>query len=137
MKEKVCDIWLEPGEFRCLPTSGALTSSGEAILDAKVAREAAQRFHGLAADLGRLIAARGNHVHLIRSGLASFPIKQYEWAKPSIEIIERSARELAALVGTAKTLLPQPGCDQGELTWETVAPVLSFLPDNIIIVRRA
>jgi len=137
MQEKVCDIWLEPGEFRCLPTSGALTSSGEAVLDARVAREAAQRYQGLAADLGRLIAARGNHVHLIRPGLVSFPVRQYEWAKPTTEIIERSARELAALVGTAKTLLPRPGCEEGQLTWEMVAPVLSFLPDNIIVVRRA
>jgi hypothetical protein len=137
MQEKVCDIWLEPAEFRCIPISGTLTSSGEAVLDTALAREAAQRFHGLASDLGRLIAARGNHVHLIRPGLVSFPIRQYDWAKPSAEIIERSARELGATVGTAKTLLPQPGCGPGELTWEVVAPVLSFLPDNVIVVRRA
>ena len=137
MQEKVCDIWLEPAEFRCIPTSGALTGSGEAVLDAGVAREAAQRFQGLASDLGRLIASRGNHVHLIRQGLVSFPVKQYEWAKPSPQIIERSARELAGLVGTGKTLLPRPGCGQDELTWEMVAPLLSFLPDNIIVVRRA
>jgi hypothetical protein len=137
MQEKVCDIWLEPAEFRCIPTSGTLSRSGEAVLDTALAREAAQRFHGLASDLGRLIAARGNHVHLIRAGLLSFPIRQYDWARPSPEIIERSARELGALVGTAKTLLPRPGCGPGELTWEVVAPVLSFLPDNIIVVRHA
>ena len=137
MQEKVCDIWLEPAEFRCIPTCGTLTSSGEAVLDEAVAREAAQRFQGLASDLGRLIAARGNHVHLIRPGLLSFPVKQYEWAKPSREVIERSARELGGLVGNAKTLLPRPGCGQGELTWEVVAPILAFLPENIIVVRRA
>lgn len=137
MQEKVCDLWLEPAEFRCIPSSGALTSGGESVLDTGIAREAAQRFQGFASDLGRLIAARGNHVHLVRAGLLSFPIKQYDWAKPSLQIIERSARELADLVGTAKTLLPRPGCGQDELTWEAVSPILSFLPDNIIVVRRA
>lgn len=137
MQEKVCDIWLESAGFRCILTSGTLTGGGEASLDPGVAREASQRFQGLALDLGRLIASRGNHVHLIRPGLLSFPIRQYDWAKPSLEIIERSARELVALVGTAKTLLPRPGCGPDELTWETVAPVLSFLPDNIVVVGRS
>ena len=71
MQEKVCDIWLEPADFRCIPTSGALTSNGEAVLGPGIAHEASQKFQGLALDLGRLIAARGNHVHLIRPGLLS------------------------------------------------------------------
>jgi hypothetical protein len=137
MQEKVCDIWLEPADYRCILTSGAITGNGEAVLDPGEAQQAAQKFQGLALDLGRLIAARGNHVHLIRPGLVSFPIRQYDWAKPSLQIIERSARELAGLVGTAKTLLPRPGCGQDALTWETVAPVLSSLLDNIIVIRRS
>jgi hypothetical protein len=136
MQEKACDLWLEPAEFRCIPISGTLTSEGEALLDTEIARQAAQRFHGLASDLGRLIAARGNHVHIIRAGLLSFPTRQFQWAKPSLEIITRSAHELAAVIKDAKTLLPQPGCDKDELTWEAVSAVLSFLPDNVIVVRR-
>lgn len=134
MIEKVCDLWLEPAEYRCIPTSGALTAEGSAVMDFGVAVEAARRFSGIEVDLGRLIASRGNHVHLIRPGLVSFPIKQFDWSGPAPQIIERSARELAQLVGTAKTLLPRPGCGKGELDWQTVAPLLASLPDNVLIV---
>jgi len=135
MVEKTCNLWLEPADYRCILTCGAVTG-GEAVLESRSAREAASRFSGLAADLGRLITARGNHVHLIRPGLCSFPIKQYQWSGPSLQIIERSARELVELVGNAKTLLPRPGCDEGELKWEDVAKALAFLPDNIVVVNQ-
>lgn len=133
MIEKACDLWIEPAEYRCILTSAAV-AGGEAVLETPSARTAATRFAGLALDLGRLITARGNHVHVLRPGLCSFPIKQYQWAGPSLQIIERSARELAEIVGTAKTLLPRPGCGDGELKWEDVAKALAFLPDNVIIV---
>ena len=94
MVEKPCDLWLENAEYRCILTNGALTGEGEAILDTPSALQAATRYHGLASDLGRLIASRGNHVHLIRAGVVSFPARQYQWAKPSPQIIERSARAL-------------------------------------------
>ena len=135
MIEKTCNLWIEPAEYRCIPVSGALRE-GCAILDSGVALEAAKKFQGIEQDLGRLIASRGNHVHLIRPGLVSFPVKQYEWARPSLELIGRSARELAALVGTAKTLLPRPGCGPGELTWEEVSKVLASLPDNVIVIQH-
>ncbi len=137
MVEKPCDLWLENAEYRCILTNGALTGEGEAILDTPSALQAATRYHGLASDLGRLIASRGNHVHLIRAGVVSFPARQYQWAKPSPQIIERSARELAELVGTAKTLLPRPGCGDGELTWEAVCPLLASLPDNVFVIHAA
>ena len=136
MIEKVCNLWLERAEYRCIPTDGAVTGSGEAVMDFGVAREAAQKFQGIEVDLGRLIASRGNHVHLVRPGVVSFPIKQYAWSGPSLQTIERSARELCALVGDAKTLLPRPGCGPGELAWEEVAKVLSNLPDNIIVIQH-
>jgi len=136
MQEKTCDLWLEPAEYRCILTSGAVDPSGAAVMDSRIAREAAQRIAGLDTDLGRLITSRGNHVHVIRPGILSFPIKQYHWSGPSLGVIGRSARELAALVGGAKTLLPRPGCEEGELPWEEVAKVLAFLPDNVVVVRR-
>ncbi|HPM23590.1 MAG TPA: ADP-ribose-binding protein [Phycisphaerae bacterium] len=133
MIEKNCDLWLEPADYRCILTNAAV-SNGEAVLDTPSAQRAAAKFAGLAEDLGRLLTARGNHVHEIRPGLCSFPIKQYQWAGPSLAVIERSARELAQIVGTGKTLLPRPGCGEGELAWEDVAKVLAALPDNVIVI---
>ena len=136
MQEKTCNVWIESSEFKCIPTTGALNDDGEAVLDTGVAKEAAGRFHGLALDLGRLIASRGNHCHLIRPGLVSFPIQQYQWSGPSLQVIARSAGQLVAIVGAAKTLLPRPGCGKGELAWEDVAKALASLPDNILVIQH-
>lgn len=137
MKEKACNLWLEAADFRCILTTGAVGSDGAALIDSKLGQEAVQRFVGLEAELGRLIAARGNHVHLVKQGLLSFPTRQFRWSLPSLQIIERSAHELAAIVGASKTLLPRPGCDSGELAWADVSKALAFLPDNIIVIDHA
>jgi len=136
MQEKTCNLWIEAADFRCIPTSGALLPDGTAQMDAGIAKEAAQRHSGVELDLGRLIASRGNHVHLIKPGLVSFPYKQFAWSAPSLDIIRRSARQLITVVGTATTLLPRPGCGPGELAWETVKEALSTLPDNVIVIEH-
>ena len=136
MQEKVCNLWIEAADYRCVPTCGAINSDGTAIMDSGLAKEAAQRHSGVELDLGRMIASRGNHVHLIKPGLVSFPYKQFEWSAPSLDIIRRSARQLAALVGAGKTLLPRPGCGPNELPWESVREALSTLPDNVIVIEH-
>lgn len=136
MVEKSCNLWLEAAEFRCIPTIGALSGDGSAIMESPIEKQAVQRFAGIDSDLGRMIASLGNHVHVIRPGLVSFPIKQYQWSGPNLQIIQRSVQELIALVGAAKTLLPRPGCGPGELTWEQVSPLLASLPDNIIVIQH-
>ncbi len=137
MIEKSCNLWIEPADWRCIPTTGATEPDGSAVMDSAAAKEAVLKFHGLATDLGRLIVSRGNHVHELRPGLASFPLKQYAWAGISTEIIKRSARELARLVGDAKTLLPRPELTDDDPPWEQIAEALSGLPDNVIIVQHA
>jgi len=137
MVEKVCNLWIERADWRCIPTTGATNDEGAAVLDFGVSKEAADRFHSLDVDLGRLLTSRGNHVHEIRPGLLSFPIKQYVWSGVSLQTIERSANELIQIVGTAKTLLPRPPLGPNDPTWEEVAKVLSALPDNVIVIRHA
>jgi len=134
MKLAKCNLWIEHADYRCIPTSGALASDGSAVLDRGVALEAAKRYADVEVDLGRLLASRGNHVHLIRPGLVSFPVKQYGWSGLDLRIIERSGRELVALVGASRTLLPKPTADDSGCTWEKVAEVLAFLPDNIVVI---
>jgi len=136
MIEKVGNLWLEPAEYRCIPTSGAIVG-GAAVLDSAIGIEAKRRFNDIDADLGRLLASRGNHVHVLRPGLLSFPIKQYQWSGPSLDIIRRSAAELAAAVGDAKTLLPRPVEPGDAMSWEQVQPLLAALPDNIIVIQHA
>jgi hypothetical protein len=136
MQEKVCDLWIEPADYRCIPTSGAVASDGTAVMDSGIALQAKQRYADLEVDLGRLLTARGNHVHELRPGLLSFPVKQYEWSGVVIDIVRRSANELQALVGDAKTLLPRPELKDEDVTWEALAEALSSLPDNIVVVQH-
>ncbi len=136
MKEKTCNLWTERADYRCIPTTGATAADGSAIMDTGPALEAAQRYRGLEIDLGRLLTSRGNHVHQLRPGLLSFPIQQYVWSGPSLQIIRRSAQELAAIVGHAVTLLPRPVGAKSNLTWEQVSEALASLPDNVIVIQR-
>ena len=134
MQEKTCNLWIEKAEFRCILASGATNDDGEAILDSPIAKEACGRFAGLALDLGQLLNARGNRVHLIRDGVVGFPVKQFQWGEPDLAVIVRSGHQLVKLVQDAKTLLPRPIGPSDALSWEDVAKALDFLPDNIIII---
>jgi hypothetical protein len=135
MNLMTCNLWLERADYRCVPTSGSVRGDGTAVMDYGIAQEAARRFVDLEADLGRLLASRGNHVHLLRPGLLSFPIKQYAWSGPDLRIIQRSAQELCSMVGNARTLLPKPTLGEtGGASWAQVAETLAFLPENIMIV---
>ena len=133
MREKTCNLWTERAGYRCIPTTGATGPDGAAVMDSGIALEAARRYRGLETDLGRMLTARGNHVHVLRPGLLSFPIQQYVWSGPSLQVIERSARELAEIVGDVVTLLPRP---VGGLAWEEVAKALASLPNNVIVVTH-
>ena len=137
MIEKSCNLWIERADWRCILTNGATNDDGTAVLDTAVAREAADRFQALDLDLGRLLTSRGNHVHELRPGLVSFPVKQYLWSGVNLPILTRSAHELIGLVGEAKTLLPRPLLGPNDPPWEEVAKALSFLPDNIVVIQHA
>ena len=106
-------------------------------MDSGVALEATQRFRDIQLDLGRLLASRGNHVHVLRPGLLSFPVKQYAWSPLNIPTIQRSAQELTAIVGTAKTLLPRPIRADSDPPWEEIAAALASLPDNVIVIQHS
>lgn len=135
MNEKECNIWLEPAFYRCIPTSGAVDTDGAAIFDVALAHEANARYANLNMDLGRLLSSRGNHVHELRSDLLSFPVKQFQWSGTREDICIRSAHELMDIVGDKLTLLPRPPDYEDGSNWSILAPKLSFLPDNIIIIR--
>lgn len=137
MIEKTGDLWLEPADWRCIPTIGATSADGVAIMESPAAREAAQKYSNLDVDLGQLLAARGNHVHELRPGLLSFPYKQFAWSGINLPILKRSVQELIPIVGSKKTLLPRPPLAPNDPPWETIAQALAALPDNVIVLKPA
>ena len=56
------------------------------------------------------------------------------WAcKAELELVAKSAKELVALADAnnwKSVLIPRPGCNNGELDWEKVDPILSEILDN-------
>lgn len=104
------------------------------------ALQARERFPDLPARLGVLLAAEGNHVHLLGDGLVSFPVEESPWANPDLRLIRRSAEELkdlADLQGWDRIVVPRPGCGGGGLAWPDVKRLLVDLFDARFTVISA
>jgi hypothetical protein len=150
MREEFGDIWEMAERLNsvvCITTNGALNSKRECVMGRGIAKQAKQRYPGIAKLLGGLIRTAGNRVHWIGrdaekgTWLYSFPTK-YHWSKPSsLELIEESAKQLKRYGEVHADLtfyLPRPGCSNGKLRWEDVKPVLESvgLPDNVVVVTN-
>ncbi|HJV33991.1 MAG TPA: ADP-ribose-binding protein [Geomonas sp.] len=97
------------------------------------AKQAHKHFPDLPERLGALLAAGGNHVHLIYEALVSFPVEESPWANPDLRLIRRSAeelRDLADLHGWQVVVVPRPGCGGGGIAWQDVRPLLEDLFDD-------
>jgi hypothetical protein len=129
MLEIVGDIWDYSGTgIIVITTNGSLTRDGRAIFGRGVARQAAQRFPGLAETAGRLLAEQGNHVLDLGNGIVTFPVEETPWSLPDLRIIARSAQELRLLAdcsGWQNIVVPSPGCGGGGLAWNDVKPLLA------------
>lgn len=138
MLESVGDIWEYAGTaVIAITASGTLTRDGRAVLGRGVARQAGERFPGLAAILGSLIATQGSHVFDLGNGLVSFPVEESAWSLPDLRIIARSAEELRALAdrcGWQRIVVPRPGCGGGGLAWKEVKPLLEPCFDGRFLV---
>jgi len=123
------DLWNYLGKaIIAITTSGLVTREGKAVCGHGCARQAMERFPWLAHKLGTLIAAHGNHVFDLGSGLVSFPVEETPYENPDLRLLERSARELTALAnreGWKLIVVPRPGCGSGGLAWRDVQPLLA------------
>lgn len=138
MLETVGDIWEYAGRAVIVITaSGTLTRDGRAVLGRGVARQAGERFTGLAAILGRLVARQGSRVFDLGNGLVSFPVEETAWSQPDLRIIASSARQLRELVDLKewkRIVVPRPGCGGGGLAWKDVRPLLEPWFDGRFII---
>lgn len=129
MMEIVGDLWEYLGQaVVAVTTCGQVDGRGRAILLRGCGRQARERFPDLPERLGRLLQARGNHVHDLGGGLVSFPVEEGPFDLPDLRLIERSCRELVALADAQRwtdIVVPRPGCGGGGLRWEEVRPVLA------------
>ena len=141
MKEITGNIWdHHAAAILALTTNGHVTKTGKAIMGRGVAAQAAKRFSSLPERLGQAIAQGGNHVHFLGENLVSFPVEHSPLEAPDLQLIEQSARELAALAeaqGWASIIVPRPGCGGGGLSWDVVKPLLEACFDDRFTVISA
>lgn len=149
------DLWDCQG-ILCITTNGFVKNNGEGVMGAGVAKQATERIPGIAASLGRGIRDHGNVVLRIAGpdvircefdrNVLAFPVKHNWRYKADLELIERSAKQLARFYEMGfispyddEVFLPKPGCGNGGLTWPeveaTLEPHLGTLP-HIYIVDR-
>jgi len=139
MRELVGDLWEEHARGRvvAITTGGLVDRHGCCAMPRGCARQANERFEGLAWTLGQQIEAFGNHVFDLGRRIVSFPVENSPFEVPSLGLIERSARELVELVdykGWPEVVLPRPGCGGGGLDWQSVRPLLEPLLDERFVV---
>jgi len=152
--EDKCNIWTKhvQGEWVCITTNNFIKANGEAVMGRGVARQAAIRFPGLAAELGGMIKVAcaksksrpGSHnlqavtLHVFEERrLIAFPTKFAWWEVSSIELIRQSAIQLMSKLqelSVERIYLPRPGCANGKLLWGDVKVVLEDVLDERVIV---
>ena len=135
MNEQIGDLWSlhAKGAVVAITTSGLVSKKGECSMPRGCARQAKDRFPGLAAQLGRLVTEHGNHVHDLGQGIVSFPVENSPYEMPELAIIERSCRELVQLADDKQwreIIVPRPGCGGGGLEWKDVSRIVTRYFDN-------
>lgn len=143
MREVYGDLWRFPADYRIITTNGTVRMDVKAVMGRGCAREAAVRFPHLAGELGGRIRRSGNHVYWFRDyQLVTFPVKHAWYETASLELIERSVRELLNLINDIALheerdrtfVLPRPGCGNGGLKYDAVRPLLLALPNTVSVI---
>ena len=146
------DIWdfHVKGYWVCVTTSGAVKTSGDAVMGRGVALEASKRFPELPRWLGQRINLyrnepfEGNTLNPFPDiRVICFPTKWNWTEKSNLCLIAVSASELRRYVEEAyikvrtPVYLPRPGCGNGGLDWDNVKPILEkYLDDRFAVVSK-
>lgn len=145
MREVKGDLFSFPADVKCITTNGFVKKNGECVMGRGCAKEARDKFPGIASLLGTYIRLHGNHVHDLgvhdNTHILSFPVKHRWNEQADPQLIAQSAAELDAWVNVnfdykdAVILIPRPGCGNGGLKWDDVRPILEpILDDRFIII---
>lgn len=154
MLTKVCDLWKESCDARCITTNGYIKKNGALVMGAGVAGQAQYRYPRFPKIAGEAIKTHGNHVYFFGNWYlkgfqaenysqellmyyVTFPVKHNWYEKADLDLIKRSAEELMVIVDKQqwqRVLLPCPGCGNGQLEWKDVQPVIEPILDDRIVV---
>lgn len=149
MIEVTGDLWEHPAQVHAITTNGTIKKDGSAVMGAGCAREARERFSGIDATLGGLLATHGNRCFRIvwerRTApqgtfklkpqiILTFPVKHQWNQKADRQLIADScmqAHHMANRFGWESIVLPRPGCGNGGLDYEKdVKDIVRMLLDD-------
>jgi hypothetical protein len=143
MREIYGNLWDydgKPDTVVCITTNGFVKANGLAVMGRGCAFEATLKYPAIQKRLGDCIKARGNNLCWLNTKLVAFPVKHAWWQDADLELIKKSAEQLAR---EARNLphflfvLPRPGCGNGRLQWPAVRAILfDVLPDNVAIITH-
>lgn len=154
MKTVYGDIMSYRGKgYIVIPTNIGWKADGTNVMGRGLARLVASRYPKLPADYGAACKLQGEKAKCVvwagpDVNLILFPVKplnkeapHMSWKSPaSLEIIERSAKNLAGLgevlPGDLPIAVPAVGCGNGGLDWSDVKPILEkyLVSDRFIMV---
>lgn len=147
------DIWeLKGPDAVVITTNGFTRSDGSAVMGRGCAKEAADKYVWLPNMLGTRIHTFGNIPFIfhrdfypppLNRPLITLPVKRH-WREPAdVNLIHRGLPKLIAIVeglGLSTVAMPRPGCGNGQLDWEEVAPeIRGFLqssPTTFIVCHK-
>lgn len=146
MIEVTGNLWEYPCDARVITTNGTIKKNGACVMGRGCAKEALDRYPLIDFYLGMLVNTYGNRVQVISNfsgyqpkhpAMVAYPVKDNWWENAYLSIIQQSAVDLLALADEFKwqtVVLPRPGCGNGNLSWELVKPMITFLDDRFHVI---
>lgn len=145
MLEEQCNIFdkITDGYIGIL-TNGIIKANGCLVMGAGQAKEVLDLYPGIDLIIGRHFKFKDKGPRVVFFAYMdvfffTFPTKHHYAEKSDLNLIFKSAQILQQIaIGNQETryYLPRPGCGLGGLKWDEVKSVISFLPNNVIIVNR-
>jgi hypothetical protein len=141
------DMWTayEPADLFLVTTNSTIRRDGALVMGRGIARQARDRFPGLAGALGRQILSlcgnQGTYGLLVSprwpaAKLGAFQVKLHYRQPASPELIRYSTAALCAWCTEHREALVHlnfPGVGYGRLQREDVLPIIARLPDRVTI----
>ncbi len=141
------DMWSvwESADLFVITTNSTLRADGALVMGRGIARQARNRFPGIAAALGRAIAqtyGSGGVYGLLVSPswptakLAAFQVKRDWRDTAALDLIRRSTALLVTWCSAhpdSQVHLNLPGIGNGRLSRDVVIPIISALPETVTI----
>ena len=131
------NLWNSIDEYDAvfITTNGTIKKNGSGVMGRGIAKQAMNRYDGIDQVLGTGLSIWGNNVFQIWRDprVFNFPVK-HEWRQGAdLELIQRSAEQLAYLVTMNKwtVALNYPGIGNGGLYIKQVSPIVEELPDSV------